>query len=63
MKKYINWIYKGSVVHVTEIANKHLSSDYIRSMITSGAIKKPENYERYVITDNELSEKEKLVMR
>lgn len=59
---YVNYVYKNSIVYTATIplpyTDKNLSC--IGEGISCGEIAKPENYERYIVTETEMTDKEKL---
>ncbi len=62
---HINYIYKGSVVNTESLYLPYTQRNCsnVRSKIANGQIKQPENQERYMLTEFELDEKDKLFIR
>ena len=62
---YVNFVYKNSVIHTEKLYIPYAQKNIVRvnSRINSGIIKKPENYDKVLITEFGLSDKEKLFLK
>ena len=59
---WINFVYKNSIIATECIDFPYTRENLamIAPWLSQGKIIKPENYERYIVTETEMTEKEKL---